>query len=194
MIDEIVQDLSKTIRERLYANFTKAVEQIKKVIISEYDELITVVEDPNSKANPILYREDFIKRLDAFSYIENNGESVSISIPDMETFDFSGKLKIIETIINGISGTYVEMSAKEFRSIFKRTPFIPDSKDSENLAEEDIYLVRYNNNIQNIEKHMRKNFVKYPFSNMPPFNILEKGEAFVDSNMEKWIENSLEEI
>jgi len=187
-------DIAKNIKEKLYINFTKAVEQTKRVIISEYDELINIVEDPNSKANPALYRDDFIKRLDAFSYIKDAGETVSINVPDMETFDFSGRLKVIEIVMNGISGFYVEMSLEDFKSIFKRVPFTADSSGVEDLANENIYLIRYNKNIQNIEKHLKKNFVKYPFSNMPPFNILEKGETFVESNIEKWIENTLEEV
>jgi hypothetical protein len=186
--------IAKIIREKLYINFTKAVEQIKRVIISEYDELINIVEDPNSKANPALYRDDFIKRLDAFSYIEDAGETVSINVPDMETFDFSGRLKVIEIVMNGISGFYVEMSLEDFKSIFKRVPFTADSSGVEDLANENIYLIRYNKNIQNIEKHLKKNFVKYPFSNMPPFDILEKGGTFVESNIGKWIENTLEEV
>ncbi len=194
MLDEIAQNFSEIIKEKLHTNLKKVIEQIKKVIISEYDELISVVEDPNSKANPALYRDDFIKRLDNFSFIENSGETVSVNVPDMETFDFSGRLKVVETIINGVAGSYIEMSGEEYRSIFKRTPFSPDSRGAENLVDEDIYLVRYNNNIKNIERHLKKDFVKYPFSNMPPFNILEKGEAFVDNNMEKWIDNTLEEV
>jgi hypothetical protein len=192
-MDDLTQNLSKIIRDNLYKNFTKAAEQIKKVIISEYDELTSIIEDPNSNANPALYRDDFIKRLDNFSYVTDVGGNISINVPDMETFDFSGRLKVIETIINGISGSYIEMSGEEYKSIFKRAPFSPDSKGAENLSEEDIYLIRYNHNIQNIEKHLKKKFVKYPFSNMPPFDILEKGEAFVDKNMERWIEETIED-
>jgi len=162
--------------------------------MAEYDELTNTINDPDSKANPALYREEFMRRLDNFSYIESSGDKVSINIPDMETFDFSGRLRVIEAIMNGVAGNYVEMSIKEFKSIFTRTPFTPDSHESDDLSEEDIYLIRYNKNIHNIEKHLHKKFVVYPFSNMPPFNILDKAETFVEKNMGKWIENTLEEV
>ena len=187
-------DIAKLIKEKLLINFTKATDQIKKAIISEYDELTSAIDDPDSKANPALYREDFIQRLDNFSFIKDTGETVSINVPDMETFDFSGRLKILEAIMNGVSGNYVEMSIRDFKSIFTRTPFTPDSHESEDLSEEDIYLIRYNKNIHNIEKHLHKKFVVYPFSNMPPFDILEKGEVFVENNIEKWIKSTLEEV
>jgi len=194
MTDDLTKNVSDTIKERLYNNFTKAVAQIKKVIIAEYDRLSSIMDDPNSKANPALYRDDFIKRLDNFSYVENVGDTVSINVPDMETFDFSGRLKVVETIINGVAGSYIEMSGEEYKSIFKRTPFSPDSRGAEDLSNEDIYLIRYNNNIRNIEKHLKKDFVKYPFSNMPPIDVLEKAGEFVDSNMEKWISDTLETL
>jgi hypothetical protein len=187
-------DIAKIIKEKLRINFTNAADQIKKVIMAEYDELTNTINDPDSKANPALYREEFMRRLDNFSYIESSGDKVSINIPDMETFDFSGRLRVIEAIMNGVAGNYVEMSIKEFKSIFTRTPFTPDSHESDDLSEEDIYLIRYNKNIHNIEKHLHKKFVVYPFSNMPPFNILDKAETFVEKNMGKWIENTLEEV
>ena len=190
----MVDDIAKIIKEKLFINFTKAVDQIKKVIISEYDELSSTIKDSDSKANPVLYREDFIKRLDNFSYIKDTGGTVSINVPDMETFDFSGRLKVIEAIMSGVAGNYVEMSIRDFKSIFTRTPFTPDSQESEDLSDEDIYLIRYNKNIHNIEKHLHKKFVVYPFSNMPPFDILEKGKIFVENNIEKWIESTLEEV
>lgn len=187
-------NVSSIIKEKLYKNFMTAADQIKKRIIEEYDELINSIDDPDSKANPALYREDFIERLDNFAFIKISGESVSINVPDMETFDFSGRLKILEVIMNGISGNYIEMDAKDFKSIFTRTPFTPDSTGSRDLSEEDIYLIKYNENISNIEKHLRKKFVVYPFSNMPPFDVLEKGKIFVEDNMDKWIKNTLKEV
>lgn len=190
----MTNNVSKIIKEKLHINFTKASEQIKKAIITEYDELVNAIDDPDSRSNPSLYREDFIKRLDNFSYVVDSGESVSINVPDMETFDFSGRLKILEAIMNGVAGNYVEMSIEDFKSIFTKTPFTPDSNESEDLSKEDIYLIRYNESIRNIEKHLRKKFVVYPFSNMPPFNILEKGKTVVENNIGKWIENTLKEV
>ena len=193
MYNEAAQNLSKTIKEKLHINLTKASEQIKKVIISEYDELTNLVVDTDSKANPALYRDAFIERLNSFSFVESDGKNVVMHVPDMETFDFSGKLKIIETILNGVAGVYVEMSLEDFMSIFKRTPFTPDSPGAQDLAKEQIYLIRYNENIKNIEKHLRKKFVVYPFSNVPPIDVLEKAGTFTDNNMKKWVDTAVEE-
>lgn len=187
------KDLQKIIKDKLFKKFDDIIKEIKKIILEKYDELTDFVTDPNSKTNPGLYKEEFVKRLNNFNYIESQGEDIMLNIPDMETFDFSGRLKVIEAILNGIAGNYVEMNLEEFTSIFKRTPFSADSKGAETLANVDIFLIRYNDNIQNIERHLNKEFVKYPFSNVSSFDVLEKGEEFVKKNMEKWIADSIEE-
>jgi hypothetical protein len=58
---------------------------------------------------------------------------------------------------------------------------------------ERIYLVRYTSKIRRSERELNKKFVRYPFSNTPPIKILEEGERFVEDNMNRWIEEALEE-
>lgn len=189
----VQKDLQRLIRDKLSKKFNEVIAETKRIILEKYDELSSFVTDPNSKTNPGLYKDDFVKRLDDFNYIEDRVESIEINVPSMETFDFSGRLKVIEAIMNGIAGNYVEMNLEEFTSIFKRSPFSADSKGAEDLANVDIFLIRYNDNIKNIERHLKKEFIKYPFSNVSSFDVLEKGGEFISKNMKTWISKAIEE-
>lgn len=187
-------DMNKLIRQNLNQKFTKAIEEIQEVIVAEYDEeLVDVVTDRNSKTNPNFYRDEFIDRLSKFEYVETTGDRLSIKVPDMETFDFSGRLKIVEHIMEGMAGVYVEVNEEDYKSIFGKRPINEDPLDEYVPPKERIYLVRYNSKMKQAERDLNKKFVRYPFSNTPPIRILEEGERFVDDNMSRWIEEALEE-
>jgi hypothetical protein len=187
-------DMNKLIKQKLSQKFTEAAEEIQAAIVAEYDdELVDVVTDRNSKTNPNFYRDEFIDRLSKFEYIETTGDRLSIKVPDMVTFDFSGRLKIIEHIMEGMAGIYVEVNEEDYKTIFGKKPINEDPLDEYVPSQERIYLVRYNSKMKQAERELNKKFVRYPFSNTPPIKILEEGERFVDDNMSRWIEEALEE-
>jgi hypothetical protein len=180
-------DMNKLVKERLSKKFDVVVEEIKEVIIAAYDDqLVDVVVDRKSKTNPNLYREEFIERVNEFEYVEKLGESLSIKVPDMETFDFSGRLKVIKTITEGMAGIYVEVNEEDYKAVFGKRPLNQDQLD-------EYVLVRYTSKIRKAEMDLGKKFVRCPFSNTPPSRIFEEGERFVDENMSRWIEEALEE-
>jgi len=191
---KISKDMDKLIKKKLSNKLVLIVDEIKQAIIEEYDdELINVVTDRKSKTNPNLYRDEFIERLDEFPYIEDIGDSLSISVPDMNSFDFSGRLKVIETIMQGAAGVYVEINEEDYITVFGKKPINEDPLDRYVPPKEKIYLVRYTSKIQKAERGLGKRLVRYPFSNTPPINILEVGEIFVENNMDRWIKDALEE-
>lgn len=188
------KELRMLFRKKLHSKLEGAVELIKQMIIDKYsDELIDVVTDPDSKTNPNLYLDEFIDRLDEFEYIEKTSNSFSLLVPDGETFDFSGRLKVLETIINGVSGTYVEVNEDDYVAIFNKRPVNEDPLDEYVPPSERIYLVRYLNNVRKTEQRLNKKFVRYPFSNSPPIKILEVADEFVKDNIDEWIDESREE-
>jgi len=191
---DIIKDMDKLVRKRLNMKFSRAVEEIKQAIIAEYDEeLVDVVTDRNSKTNPNLYRDEFIDRLNSFSYIEDSGDTMSINVPSMETFDFSGRMKVLETIMTGLAGIYVEINEEDYITIFNKRPINEDPLDEYISSKDRIYLVRRTAKIRRAENELNKKFVRYPFSNTPPIRILEEGEKFVEENIGRWIEEALEE-
>jgi hypothetical protein len=187
-------DLDKLLKSALLKKFETATEKIKEAMIAQYDEeLVDVVTDRESRTNPNFYRDDFIERLEEFSYIEENGDTLTLKIPDMETFDFSGRMRVIQAIMEGLPGLYVEMDSDEYKAAFGKPPINQEPLDEYVPPKERIYLVRYSNVVRKAEKDRKKKFIKYPFSNTPPIRVLEQGAKFVDENMSEWIEDALEE-
>lgn len=190
-----LQDLMKDlVNYKLYQKLTIAVEKIKGIIIDTYDtELTNVVSVQDSKVDPKSYLVEFIDRLDKFDYIHVDKNGVSIDTPDEDNFDFSGRLRIIEVIIHGLSGTYVEMDSNTFISTFDRSPLLIDVDENDSGGDNKIYLVRYNDAVKSKETESGKKFTKFPFSNMPPVDIFKSGNDFVLKNINKWIDESIEE-
>jgi hypothetical protein len=187
-------DLETLIKYRLDMEFKEAMERIKAIILEKYDdELVDVVTDRDSKTNPNLYRDEFSKRLDNFEYIDDLSNTVSLQLPTMETFDFSGRLRIIEHIMEGLSGTYVEVNEEDYIKIFGKRPINEDPLDEYIPPKERIYLLRYDKRMRQAEQDLEKKFVRYPFSNSPPIRILDVAEKFVDDNIDTWIKEALEE-
>lgn len=154
------------------------------------DDLMSFIYDKDSKANPAIYRDTFKDRLDEFKYVIDKGDNISIVSPDLDNFDFSSGLKILEIIMNGIVGTYIEISPQDYEKIFNKR-FV-NSEFIENVDGQDIFILRYDNYIQKIENNMKRKFVKYPFSNTPPFKIFEEGDKFISNNVDSWIEDAIE--
>jgi hypothetical protein len=192
--NRITSNFQRIIHNFLDFKLSDIVEKIKEAIITQYDnDLVDVVTDRNSKTNPNYYREDFIKRLDDFEYIDkgHRAGSFNLNIPDMDNFDFSGRLRVIQNIMEGTAGLYVETNEDDYKGIFGKRPINEDPLDEYVPPKERIYLVRYGKRIRKAEKDLKKKFVKYPFSNTPPINILESGERYVEDNIGSWIDEAL---
>lgn len=191
---KIAKDLDKLIKQQINLKFEKAAEAIQAAVVAQYDqELVDVVTDRKSKTNPNYYRDDFIERLSQFEYVEGSGDKLTINIPDMETFDFSGRLNVIKHIMEGMAGKYVEINEQDYIKAFGKRPINEETIDKYVSPKERIYLIRYNNKAKQAEETLGKDLVPYPFSNTPPIKILDEGEKFVEDNMSRWIEEALEE-
>lgn len=190
---DIGGELGKIISININNKFIREVVNVKNVIINEYDDkLVDVVTDRSSKTNPNLYREDFSERVESFQYIEREGKSFSFVTPDMVNFNFSGRLKVIETILTGVAGLYVEISEEDYVSVFNKKP-INEQTFYEYVAPKDrIYLIRYSSVVRRAEKDLGKRLVRYPFSNSPPIDVFSAGSKYVDKNIDSWVKTAIE--
>lgn len=185
---KLSDSLSDLIESSLRKRFVEAEKEIKDVIMERYDsELVDVVTDRESKTNPNLYREDFLNRLNEFSYIEGT----TLRVPDMENFDFSGRLRVIQSIMEGLSGIYMEVNEEDYIAIFGKRPINEDPLDEYVSPKEKIYLVRYNAKLRRAEKDLNKKLVRYPFSNTPPIRVLDVADKYVNDNMDRWIKEAV---
>ena len=99
-VKKIPKNFKTIVRQQLILKFNNEVTYIKQVIMQAYDELlIGVVTDRKSKTNPLFYKDEFKERLDSFKYIKEDHAGITISVPDMDTFDFSGRLRVLKTIM-----------------------------------------------------------------------------------------------
>jgi len=191
---KLSKDMDTLIKRSLRTSFEEAIEDIKAAIIAQYDEdLVDVVTDRNSKTNPNLYRDEFIERLEEYPYVEVENDKLTLSVPDMDTFDFSGRMRVIQAIMEGMPGYYVEINEDDYKAIFGKRPINEDPVDEYVPPKNRIYLVRYNNIIRKAEKDLKKKFAPYPFSNTPPIRVLDAGIKFVDDNIGKWLDDALKE-
>jgi hypothetical protein len=137
-----------------------------------------------------------LDRLDKFEYIQEGVEGkVAFIVPDMENFDFSGsKMRVIEQILEGTAGVYVEVSAADYEKMFGKRVFSREPIDAGISKQEMIYLMRYNNVIRNAEAKTfgRPGYlVRYPFSNTPPISIFDEAEKLVGEKMDMWIKKAI---
>ena len=112
----------------------------------------------------------------------------------MENFDFGGRLKVMEYVMEGTAGVYVEVNAEDYEKMFGKKILSREPLDTSVPKRDLIYLMRYNPAVRNAELATfgRRNYlVRYPFSNTPPILILDKAEKFIDENMDKWIKESV---
>ncbi len=188
-----IKTFEKLLKKELYEKFTVAKEDIIDVVMREYDSSLTI-NDRNSKSNPEFYRDDFVERLENFNYIEESGDTIKFTVPTMENFDFSGRLKVIEQIMEGTVGVYVEVNAEDYEKMFGKKVLSREPLDTSVPKKDLIYLMRYNVVVRNAELATfgRRNYlIKYPFSNTPPILILDKAEKFIDENMDKWVKEAV---
>lgn len=117
---------------------------------------------------------------------------ITMNVPDMETFNFSNGLEIVETMLEGVAGTYVEIDEQDYLYIFgKKSKFIK-AVDDRVLPKDRVFLVRYTGNVRRAEKNLNKRFVKYPFSNSSPIDIVEKANTYVKGELDKCIDNIIQ--
>ncbi len=191
IINEI-ERFDKIIKEDVYMQLEQGSEEVKDAIMTAYDSEL-VVRNRKSKTNPLLpvYRDEFVERLDEFEYIKKGltGDIIFVT-PDMDNFDFSGQLRVIEQVLEGTIGIYVEVSAEDYEKMFGKKVVSGDPFDASVSKKEMIYLMRYNARIRaaEIRAFGRRGYLeRYPFSNTPPIRILEEGEKVSNNNLDRWV-------
>ena len=182
--------------KELKIKFDEVSDEVKNIIMTSYDSELIVI-DRKSKTNPLLpvYRDLFEERLNEFDYIQEKNDIVTFAIPDMKTFDFSGhKMRVIEQILEGTAGIYVEVSAEDYEKMFGKRVLPREPLDASVPRKELIYLMRYDNRVRVAERNaFNRNgyLVRYPFSNAAPISVLDAEDMYVKNNMDKWVEQTI---
>lgn len=189
---EIADKFENIVEKEIFVKLTSRIDEVKNVIVDSYSQQLTnIVTDKRSKTRPEDYIEDFMARLDNFEYVTVTDGQVSFTVPDMSNFDFSGKLRVIENILEGTVGHYVEVNGDQYAKIFGKRGLTEHSSDSSVPTIEKIYLLKYNTFIKSKEKELKTNFVMYPFSNAGPMDIFKEVNDYVATQLPLWIKEAI---
>jgi hypothetical protein len=174
---------------------THTIPIVKEIIIEDYELMLnSQVTDARSRTRPDDYFDEFVEQLNEFEYIEEDIDVVSLLVPDMDTFSFSGRLRVIQEILEGTVGSYVEVDLEQLEQIYSRVPTMLDVFDSSVRKKDRIVKLRKTVDVQNRLRANNIPIVDFPFSNTPPLNIFNNAKERVDKELlEESIEKALSE-
>lgn len=189
-MDKLIASVAKVTYNNLNTILMEqAIPEIKDIIYDDYNRyLVNRVTNRKSKARPEDYLEDFMIAVEEFEYLIYNDDGITVETPDMENFKFTGRLKAIEQILNGISGIYFEVDEESYVSMFGKKPTNEDPVDNEVAKKDRFYIVRHSK----IPRAYKNKFIKYPFSNTPPIDIFSGASKYVDEMLDEWIDKALD--
>jgi len=190
-VHKIAKGIKTTTEDKLVDSFQRGLEEWEDAVRTKYEELNGIVTDTRSKSRPEDYMDKFFTELREESSIQNiEGVGIVLEVPNMETFDFSG-MEPLHYIVEGTPGKYVEMNEEDYENVFGKKYKSETVINPKAIRKYRVYLVPYSNKVKQYETANKKKFVLFPFSNMPPFNLFEYGEVFLNENIGTWIGDSI---
>ena len=192
-----VDHLNDLIQETYIFNLeTYYIPIIQNLILQEYDiELTGRVTDRRARTNPIYYRDEFEAALMDFEWIEENSMSTKLMTPEVNTFNWNqGSLRIIENILEGAIGTFVEVDEEQYVAMYDKRPIIQPFDKTVPLKKR-IYIIRLTGDVRRRwgNAYPRNNLVRYPFSNQPPIDIFGPANRYVEEEIKGWIAEAIKE-
>lgn len=163
-----------------------AIPTAREIVMGDYGFNLNDVANPKSKLAPEGFEDEFRGRLYEFEYIGKTPRGgLKVICPDMNNFDFRGRLQTIENILEGIVGTYVEVNRKDYVQATK--------KETYQGRRDEVFLVRYTAEVRKWEKMLDKKFDPYAFSNTPPIDIFTRSCQYIEENLDGWIDDAINE-
>lgn len=192
-----VDNINKVIQETYVFNLEiYYIPKIQDIILQEYDiELTGRVTNRKARTNPIYYREEFAEALVNFEWIDIKGEATKLTVPGISTFNWDqGRLRIIENILEGSIGVFVEVDEEQYVAMYDKRPIIQPF-DKTVPRRERIYIVKLTGDVRRRWRtaYPNKAVVRYPFSNQPPIDIFGPADKYVEENIKGWIDEAVKE-
>jgi len=193
----LLQQFPITLRNKFKDRVTDALlsfsDSVREIILETYnDELLAAKVPKESKANPAYLYDEFLSRLNSFEMLDKSGDKFEFIVPDVTTFDFSGELSILKTILEGTVGVYVEVTDEQYVEMYHKRPVNLLLGYKGHVAKENVYLVRYTPDVRKREKDSNIKLVRFPFSNTPPIGLFEPANEYVENNLSKVIHEAID--
>jgi len=198
MSKKVVKKIEYNLEHFISEEFNKHIPDIIEEASNLYEDLLLgVTIEKDSLANPEFFYDSFIERLTKFQFISDTSQ-VQLEIPNEDTFDFSDDLVILKFITEGVVGNYLELPEKDLNVILKskglddkvkrRFRSLPGVISSDLPASRRFRLLNIKSELSQIAQEiLDKKLVFFPFSNMPPLNVFEGLENYVNANIDSWI-------
>ena len=170
-----VNQLDRLIRETYVFNLeTYYIPVIQDLILQSYDiELTGRVLNRRAKTNPIYYRDEFQEALYNFEWIVESKDETILMTPETDTFNWNqGRLRIIENIVEGTIGKFVEVDEEQYIAMYDKRPILQPFDRAVPLKQR-IYLLRFTGDLRRRwrQAYPRDDMAEFPFSNTPPIYI-----------------------
>lgn len=187
-----VEEINKEIEDRM--------DEIIDLYMLEYDmQLVAPVIDRKSRTNPGLpkYVDAYREALQEHEFIveeEEEGVLFKLRLPNMENLNFSsGVLKVIQNILEGATGVFVEVDAEQYEQMYQKQPVGLEAYDDTARKKDMIYIIRYTADVRRRERSsLDEELVRYPFSNTPPIDIFEEPNRYIKENIGRWAFDALQ--
>lgn len=171
LVDLIKNELDSVFKE-------DAVPGVKAIILDNYSNRLIGLVPKGQMARPEDYFEEFEERLNNFEFTKDAVARVKFIIPDIEKFDFSGDLKFLKHIIEGMVGYYFIISREDYEAL-GYTP--PNFRDNFYLVREDDPLM------DDILNTFGADYLEpYAFSNSAPIDLFDGVENYAKNNIKAW--------
>ncbi len=183
--EKAINDIKSLFKKHILIIFDDdVIPRIKEMIIEDYDLLLNgEVINLKSRTRPENYMDAFINRLDEFEYVYIYDRKLSLLVPDTDTFDFSGRLVVIQEILEGTAGSYIEVDMSQLEKMYDKIPPTLEFVDPFVPLKERIVKLRKTDDILNKLRTNNIPIVDYPFSNTPPINIFERTSGYIEKKL-----------
>jgi len=162
-----------------------AIPKAKEIIIDNYTNNLLGIVTIGKPARPEDYLEEFEKRLDNFKFTKDVMATVVFVVPTTDNFDFSGDLKFLKHILEGMVGYYFIISVEDYEFLGYTPPNLKDT----------YYLVREDDPLMNdvLEVFGPDYLEPYAFSNSPPIDLFDGVSNYVNNNIKQWVKKAIKQ-
>ncbi len=202
---KIAKSVEKTLPIILNNTLEEEVKNIIDIGIDTYEDLLfgTVV-SRGSMADPENFYDAYVFKLETYKFIDEEDTTPVLYIPDVEDFRYEGTLTILQFIVEGVSGIYLELSETDLKEVLnnkglddkvkRRLRNLPGIIDTDVPINSRFRLMPTRGTLSTtVQDILNKKLVTFPFSNSSPVDLFTPMQDYVDENMDKWVNDSIKE-
>lgn len=200
--EKYVREIEVLLPIMLNSKFELETVDIISVGIEAYEDLLLgVVANKNSMADPENFYDDYIVMLETYKFTDEEDEYPTLHVPDEDNFIFEGTLSILQFIVEGVTGVYLELPEVDLSEVLKakgiddkvkrRLRDLPGITSTDVPIKQRFRLLHTRGTLYStVQAVLNKKLVAFPFSNTSPVDLFTPMQEYVSENIESWINES----